>query len=299
MKKLLNKLFKKVDHGLTIGRAKVLSITVPLVVLAGLFAFTGKQQAAIYTFENFFDPKVAALAIQYGTTNYVTNQTVTNGLGFVSTNGWYWYQNMNVTPTVVQGTGLTFVGYPPSGTVIGGGSAFTTNAISPIFVNPFLYSLYGTNSYYAQWLAGQTNANGSSIISPVLLGGCKVFADANGDITSNVAVTITATADGTKATNNLNITFVRVTPLPPSWLLTPNANGGGTPNYDTNNPWTVSVALNGTNQVTIITNVPAYMMQGASAIVPWHFDSQTNLGVGTYNGTNIYINQLSMSGQVP
>ncbi len=271
-----------------------------LLCLLSLTATT--THAANYHFINFLDNRVAAIAFQYGTTNIWTNQsgaTGTNGLGPMTTNGWFWYQNAYVYPTILQGTNYTLVGTPPTGGPIGVSPTYTTNGISITNVNPALVNLFGTNQFFVQWLAGQTNGSGSSVANPMLVAGCKSFADANGQQTSNSVVTISFTCDAATGTNTVYYTFCRTVPEPP-WIPDAlNPRGGLPPIIDLTDSWVVTAAANGLNQVTVVTNVPPWMLSG-NGIVCYSVGSSTNgTSAGKFLGTNIYLQQLSLSGFMP
>jgi hypothetical protein len=258
-----------------------------------------RSQAANFSMETFTDAKVASFALQYGTTNYATNQTVTNGLGPVRTNGWYWFQNAFVFPSILQGSSAVCVGIPPYPTTGLGSTNFTTNGlINPAYLDPLLWIANGTNQYYLQWLAGGgsgyptiTNAagqiftnGGAPPIGPLLKKGARLFSDANGCITSNALITIAAQADDPTGTNNL---FTIIAPSP-----------DGT-NFAFGLPWiTNTLKLNGTNLVVSSSPVPPSFCQGTTFAIPYSFAIATN-GDSTFAGTNVYVSRFFLTGWVP
>jgi hypothetical protein len=279
-------------------------------LLALSLAASSLTNAAIFEFKNFMADSVAAIAFPYGATNWWTNQTVTNNGGQGSltntaskTNGWYFYQHGYMQPTVWAGTGV-IVGTPPTGTtLIGGAVTYITNLYANTTnINPALANYFGTNEFFIQWLAGQTNAAGSQVTPPVKRNGVDIPVETWGIATSNVnaTLTITFTTDSTTGTNLIYFPFVRTTPVP-KWITVPNGGSLGLlPNLDVSNVWTVTSTCAGTNQVTVITNVPVYMLQGANSLIWEGVLSATNIGAaGTFTGTNIYVQQVSLEVETP
>ena len=81
----------------------------------------------------------------------------------------------------------------------------------------------------------------------MLVAGCKSFADANGQQTSNSVVIISFTCDAATGTNTVYYTFCRTVPVPP-WIPDElNPRGGLPPIIDLTDSWVVTAAANGLN----------------------------------------------------
>jgi hypothetical protein len=280
---MTNKVLKWLSIGVVTG-----------VALVGRSVY--KAHAANHTTESFIfnsTPQPApngtaplplyVLSFQYGTTNYFTNQATTNGLGPVGTNGWIYYQLLSgVYPSPVVGnlTTLTLVnnGYVDPLAWIAQSNIVTSISGGITTNTPSAY----TNAVYVQWVAGSTNANG--VARPNPLNDVSLFADANGQVTSNLNLVLRFNTDSPTGTNLIYFNFARV-----------NSKFNI---VDTNNLWTVSGTNNGTNMVQVITNLSALLNTGCDKLRCYSIGVATNAN-STFTGTNEYVQSFALEGWVP
>ena len=232
------------------------------------------------------------LSFQFGMTNYYTNQTTTNGLGGpIATNGWIYYQLISgILPSPIVGniTSLTLANngfidpllwLVQTNVVTQTNGGISTNTPGSV-----------TNTVYVQLVTGSTNANGVPIVAP--LSDIPLYADLNGQVTTNLNLILRLNLDstnqagaGTNTNPTITFDFARV-----------NSKYNI---VDTNNLFSVSLQANGTNSVSLMTNLSALINTGCDNLRFWDLRCPTNLAGTNFAGTNIYVQVAAVEGFAP
>ena len=225
------------------------------------------------------------LQFPYGVTNYSTNQLVTNNSGLQPTNGWiYWQLISGVYPSPIVGniTSLTLAnnGYIDPLAWLAQ-TAVVTQTNGGISTNTGPSST--TNAVYVQKVAGSTNANGAAVAPPLV--DVPLFADANGNINTNATLLIRLNGDQAGATNVITLSFARI-----------NSKYNI---VDTNNLLSFTMTPNGTNQISLVTNLTGLYNTGCDKLRFWSFGSSTNGANSTFSGTNVFVQVMALQGWVP
>lgn len=166
----------------------------------------------------------------------------------------------------------------PFGVNYGTNNTLVTNAL----INPYAWAV-STNTFYVQYVSGGTaNTNQQQPWGPAIVD-AMLYSDNDGSVPVP-SIEATITGDSATSTNSTN-TFVFCRAINIGGFIYPATNS---------QTFSFSVTANGTNPVTVITNLPAYFCQGASRIRLFSIQCGTNTA-----STNTYVNSLALTGFTP